>query len=231
LAQSNGEHDFDLQHPDGHVSALEVTSSIDRTLEETHDAIINKGGPAIEADVCKNSWHIFPSRNARINRLRKEIDNYLAAIELAGIEKFWGPTDCRPSVEAIYADLGVVSGSVVSWIKPGHILMALPGTCGAFGAISVIEAAEREAFKADNRKKLGAAAGAERHLAIYVRAASRPWVGRLDFEPPPDVPHLPPEVTNIWVFSEAHSEHKYVVWRASASWPWEKLELTLDILE
>jgi len=210
---------------------VEVTSWVDRTLEETHDAIINKGGTAIGAHVCKNSWHIFPSRNARINRLRKEIDNYLAAIELAGIEKFWGPTDCRPSVEAVYADLGVVGGSVVSWIKPGHILMALPGTGGAFGAISVIEAAEREAFKADNRKKLSAAAGAERHLAIYVRGTRPSWVALLDFEPPPDVPHLPPEVTDILVFSEAYREHKYVVRRASASWPWEKLKPTLDILE
>src|SRR6266849_3437373 len=70
-SQSKGEHDFDLHHPDGRVSAVEVTSSVDKTLEETHDAIIdeNKGGSAITTHLCKNSWHIFPAMNARINRL------------------------------------------------------------------------------------------------------------------------------------------------------------------
>ena len=229
--QSNGEHDFDLHYADGRVSAVEVTSSVHKTLQETHDAIIDKdkGGSAIATRLCKNSWHIFPAMSARINRLRKEADKYLAAIELAGIEKFWGPTSDHPSVEAIYGDLGVISGSIAPWIKPGHILMALPGAGGAVGTSSVIEAAEREAFKADNRKKLRSAGGTERHLAIYVYVTSQPWVGLIDFEPPPTLPSLPPEITNIWVFSEAQEENQYVVWRAGVSLPWQKQRVRLSI--
>ena len=36
--QSRGEHDFDLHYPDGRVCPVEVTSSVDRILEETHAA-------------------------------------------------------------------------------------------------------------------------------------------------------------------------------------------------
>jgi hypothetical protein len=88
-AQSRGEHDFDLYHGDGRVSAVEVTSSVNKTIEETYDAILNKGGAAIKTDLCRNSWCIHPSPVARINRIRQEADTYLAAIEAAGIEQFW----------------------------------------------------------------------------------------------------------------------------------------------
>lgn len=208
-----------------------MTSSVDKALEETHDAITNKGrgGPAIKTHLCANSWHIHLSSDTRVNRLRKEADRYLAVIESAGIEEFWGPTDSRPSVEAIYGDLGVIRGCVAPWIKAGHILMALPGAGGAIGASTVIEAAEKEAFKRDNRTKLGSAAVDERHLAIYVYVNSLPWVALVDFEPPPDLPRLPPEITDIWVFSEAYAEHEYVVWRAGTSLPWRKLKVSFRI--
>ncbi len=40
-SQSKGEYDFDLHYADGRVSAVEVTSSVDQALEETHHAIID----------------------------------------------------------------------------------------------------------------------------------------------------------------------------------------------
>jgi hypothetical protein len=115
-SQSNGEHDFDLHSPAGEVSAIEVTSSVDQTQEETIDAIMDerKGGTAISSRLCANSWYIHPRPNANINLLREKADQYLAAIEAAGISKFGGPTDDRPSVKAIHRKLGVVSGSVAS---------------------------------------------------------------------------------------------------------------------
>jgi hypothetical protein len=229
-AQSNGEYDFDLYYPDGRVSAVEVTSSVDKTLEETHDAIIDqkRGGRIIPTHLCRNSWHISPAVSARINRLRKEADGYLAAIETAGIEKFWGPTNDDPSVEAIYLDLGVISGSVTPWSNSGQILIALPGVHGTVGARSVIEIAERETFKADNRKKLAAARHEERHLAVYVYLTSLPWAVLTHFEPPRELPHLPHEITDVWVFSETAEEPKFVAWRASTLTRWEKLTLSVE---
>lgn len=163
-SQSNGEYDFDLLYPDGQASAVEVTSSVDQTLEETHEAIIDKpkGGSDIPIRLCKNSWYIHLLSDTRISQVRKNADRYLSAIETAGIEKFWGPTDDHPSVEGIYRDLGVMTGSVAPWITP-RIKMSLPGTGGGVDATTVIDAAEREAFKPDNRKKLGIATSRERH--------------------------------------------------------------------
>jgi hypothetical protein len=230
-SQSKGEYDFDLHCADGGVSAVEVTSSVDQALEETHDAIIakDKGGSSIPTRLCKNSWYIHLLSDTRINPLRKKADLYLAAIENAGIEKFWGPTDDRPAVEAIYQDLGVISGSVASWVRAGNILMALPGSGGAVGVSTVFEAAEREAFKTDNRKKLGAAGTPERHLAIYVYMTTLAWVPLSDFEPIPVAPNLPPEITGIWIFSESSKGGEYVIWRAGPTVPWAKRKLVLDI--
>jgi hypothetical protein len=230
-SQSNGEYDFDLHWPDRHVSAVEVTSSINQSLEETHDAILHrgKGGNAIPTRLCTSSWFIHPDPDARINLLRESADQYLAAIEGAGINGFRGLRDDHPSVQAIYRDLGVISGSVAAWIKPGNILMALPGNVGPVAVGAVMEAAEREAFKTDNRRKLGAANSAERYLAVYVDPLTLAYVALLDFEPTPVLPNLPPEITDIWAFSESHAHGGYVLWRAGFSLPWTKQRLEMAL--
>jgi len=61
-------------------------------------------------------------------------------------------------------------------------------------------------------------------LAVYVYLTNYlPWCALVDFEPPPDLPQLPSEITDIWVFSEARSEHEYIVWRAGTFAPWRSL--------
>jgi hypothetical protein len=228
--QSRGEHDFDLHYPDGRVSAVEVTSSVDEGGERTNAAILDKrkGGPAVKTKLCEKDWYVHPVPGANINKIRDKIDEYIAAIESAGIEKFFffSQKD-HPSVERIYADLGVVSGSVFPyWKEPGFIKIAPPGGGGALNASTVIEAVEREAFKNDNRRKLGASGAAERHLAVYVYMTNYlPWGGLVDFEPPSDLPKLPSEITDIWAFSETRSDHEYVVWRASTSLGWRRVGL------
>ena len=184
----------------------------------------------VKTRLCKKDWYVHPVLGARINRLRSRIDEYLAAIEAVNIERFHATTDWyNPSVERIYHDLGVVSGSVFPhWKEPGQIGIALPGGGGALSADTAIKAAEREAFKIDNRRKLGAARTNERHLAIYVYATnSLPWCALVDHDPSPDLPHLPAEITDLWLFSETRSEGEYVVWRAGTSLRWHSLRLLL----
>jgi hypothetical protein len=103
--------------------------------------------------------------------------------------------------------------------------MALPGTGGAIGITTVIEAAEREASKADNRKKLLAAGTSDRYLAVYVSVLTPAWVPLMHLRPAPVLPTLPPEITGLWMFSESGVENEYVVWSAGASRPWTKQRL------
>ena len=112
-------------------------------------------------------------------------------------------------------------------MEPGYITMALPRAGGAVGTASVVEAVEREALKPDNRKKLCASAKRERHLAVYVYTNTLPWVALAYFEPPAEAAHLPPEITNIWAFTERHNEGDDVVWMASALAPWQRLMVDL----
>ena len=166
--------------------------------------------------------------HARVNLIRKDAGRYLAAIESDGIETFWGPTDGRSSVEPIYRNLRVISGSAKPWIKPGHILISPPITGGAYGGTrTVIEAAEREALKSDNRRKLGVAGGTERHLAVYVPLNSWPWLALVERDPPPVLPKLPPEITDVWMFSESDVKQEYVLWHASTCSPWRTTRVQL----
>ena len=232
IYQSQGEHDFDLHYADGRVSAVEVTSSVDEAGERINAAILNKrkGGASIKTKLCKKDWFIHPVSGANINKIRREADEYLSTIEASGVEKFFFLNDDDPSVERIYAELGIASGSVFPHFKdPGQIWIALPITGGAVNADTVIEAAKREALKVDNRRKLQTSGAVERHLVVYVYITSHPWCALMDFEPPATLPQLPTEITDIWVFSETRSEKEYVVWRAGTSLPWHKATYSLQI--
>jgi hypothetical protein len=231
LGQSRGQYDFDLYHPNGDVSAVEATSAVNKTVEETYASIRNpkKGGPFVRSRLCKKGWWVHPGLRANINLIRSRVDEYLSAIESAGIERFFATTDLHnPSVERIYRDLDVIGGDVFPWKEPCQIGIAFPSGGGALNAGTAIEAAEGEAFKIDNRRKLGAAGTGERHLAVYVYLTNyRPWCALCDFDPPPGLPHPPSEITHLWLFSETRSHHEYVVWQASTSVVWHSRRVLL----
>jgi hypothetical protein len=221
-------HDFDLRYPDGRISGVEVTASVDRVRQETHAAILDarRGGCAIKRRLSNKHWYITPLVGTRIDKIRDKGkgDEYLAAIEAAGLESFHYPIADDPSVERICTELGVVSGIVFPWKEPGYITIALPGGGGAIGPILVIDAVRREVFKDDNRAKLAAANTTERHLAVYIDLGNyRPWCALVDREPPAVLPKLPLEITDVWAFSETRSDGQYVVWRASSTTPWHSL--------
>jgi hypothetical protein len=220
--QSHGEYDFDLQHADG-IAAVEVTAAVNRAIEEVHAAIMapRKGGHIVAASQSTKNWMIHPSSDARINIIREKADEYLAGIENDGIEKFWAPTDDRPSVERIYRDLGVVSGAVLFQDEPAQIRISLPITGGAYGADLVHAAVEAETSKQDNRNKLRRAVTAQRHLAIYVPIQTTTvWSALVDLGPRPELPNLPAEITDVWVYSEAREDGAYIVCHGSGSSPW-----------
>jgi hypothetical protein len=94
--QSHGEYDFELHYLNGEVAAVEVTSSRDQAKTQFLKEVFEKnGGASIQAVNCKKTWYITPSRT-NINKIRKDADKYLAALEAARIESF-SELDCGRS--------------------------------------------------------------------------------------------------------------------------------------
>ncbi len=228
--QSQGEWDFDLRHSDGRVAALEVTAAVDQPQVETMAAIRNKkrGGSVVSAVKCKRSWMILPVKGAKIQKIREHADEYLSRLEADGVERFSFPQREYQSVESIIRDLQISGGGVFSSEGRPRILIGMPGGGGAVGAEKAIEAGEVEAWKIDNRKKLGAAGTTERHLVVYMDALNGvPWTALTEFEPPSTRPNLPPEITDLWLVGHLVAPDTFRVWRGGANNPWQTFTLTV----
>jgi hypothetical protein len=231
--QSHGECDFELRNSNGEaVATVEVTASVDRTQVQTIAAIRSKkrGGSVIPATKCQKGWRIVPANGANINRIREAVDECLSRLEQAGIESFYWVRDFEHQcVQDICRDLGITSGSVVSTGASPKICIASPIGGGAVGPTNAIEAGETEAWKPDNRKKLGAARTAEHHLVVYIDVMNgQPWVALSGFEPPSTLPSLPNEITSIWLVGH-REENEFVVWRATAKEPWSSLRVSTSL--
>ena len=71
----------------------------------------------------------------------------------------------------------------------------MPGDGGLVDPVLVNEAVETEAFKVDNRRKLGFTEGLERHLFVYVtRMRHVVWVAAREEAPPSVGPTYPPKL-------------------------------------
>ena len=233
--QSHGEYDFDLLYHDGAATAaVEVTAAVDRTQAQTVATIRGKKkAPVIQASKCKQSWRIVPAKNANIGKIRGAADEYLSRLEQAGIRKFFWVRDYHQQcVQDICHDLKVTSGSVIPTGACPQIRIALPIGGGAVGPSIAIEAGETEAWKLDNRNKLGAARSSEHHLFVYIDVMNGlPWVALTDFEPPSVLPNLPPEITSIWLAAHGSKDREFVVWHAGTNEPWQCLRLSTHLQE
>lgn len=224
--QSHGEYDFEL-HYNGTTAAVEVTASVDRKQREIVAAIRDENGSSIPATKCKNDWVIFAARGARIPNIRKAADDCLFGLEQAGITEFsWVRDWNRPCVQQICRDLKVTSGRIIRTGVHPVIRILPPAGGGAVGASIAIEAGEKEAWKEDNRKKLGAAKAPERHLVVYIEPLNGlPWVALTDFQPTPVLPKLPPEITDIWLLGHGKETNEFVVWYAGRERHWSSLRM------
>jgi hypothetical protein len=191
-------------------------------LTETIAAVSSKkkGGSIIQATACKKSWLIFPAKGASINTIRTAADGCLAHLEHEGIDSFHC-VSTSASVRNICCQLQVTGGGVISSETEPTIRIAFPIGGGAVGAATATTAGERESWKPDNRKKLGAATTAERHLVVYLDAGNGlPWTALTSFAPPSTVPGIPDEVTNLWLIGHSENEDEFVVWYASTNEIW-----------
>ena len=223
LIQSHGEYDFDMRCPDGTAAAVEVTAAVDEILMNTVGAIRGKraGGSVLKAVACKKSWVVFPAKGASIPSIRTEIDRALAELEREGIEGFSWVSRGSPSVREICSRLQITGGGVLSSEGEPTIRIAFPIGGGAVGPSLAIRVGEIEAWKDDNRRKLGAAITPERHLVVYVDPSNGlPWTALTSFTPPSCLPNLPAEITTLWLIGQIEGRGECVVWHANTRSAW-----------
>jgi len=227
--QSRSVCDFQLILPNRTTAAVEVTSAREPVELATIAAIASKkhGGQTIKGHQSQRSWLISPRSGANINLIRRDADSALAAVEAAGFSSFGpGATPAHEAIAHAANHLGIFFGRVLECGEPGTIRVVPPLGGGAVNARVVHDAVVVEAQKPDNRTKLGRSGMSERHLAIYVDPANHNvWVPLVDFPPPEVVVELPAEMSDVWVFSEARHQDRYVVWRAKAGATWVLAEL------
>jgi len=234
IQQSSGEWDFDMLFADGTFGALEVTAAVDRVQAETVAAIHNKkrGGGAWSALKCQRSWVIYAAKGAQINRIRENAETYLCRLEYDGVERFFWPQREPQSVCDLCRDLQIVSGGVIDIDEQPTIRLALTADGVAVGPSLAVGAGEQEAWKPDNRKKLGAASWNERHIAVYIDALNGlSWAALTEFQPPHALPNLPAEITTIWLVGHTSTPDKFIAWYGSKDQPWRKIEITKPLEE
>jgi hypothetical protein len=88
----------------------------------------------------------------------------------------------------------------------------------------VNDAVVAEAWKKDNRHKLGSARSLEKHFVVYICPDNhRVWTPFVYLAPPDYEVDLPPEITHIWAISEGEAAHQFVVWCARTGERWRSL--------
>src|SRR6185312_988813 len=221
--QSHGEYDFDLRYSDGTLAAVEATAAIDECLTRTIARIRSKkaGGSVISAVTCKKSWRIFPVSGACIRTIRANADEQLAKLEHEGIDRFFAVSGRSPSVNEVCCKLQIFGSGVISSEGDASIKIAYHSGGGAVGPSTAIKTGETEAWKEDNREKLGRAKTAERHLVVYIGADNGlPWNAITSFEPPSTLPRIPEEITNLWLIGPGGTQDQFTVWSASTTDVW-----------
>lgn len=216
--QSTSVPDFHLVQDGVRCGVIEVTSSADQTIIEGTAALRKGGVGVIPRHLCKYDWLVFPNKRAMIKRIASKADRYLSEIERDGLERFVSGKDFHySSVLRISKDLGVEGGSIFRTKKPGSIYISTPGAdFNRLGASVALEAGLAEAWKADNRKKLICSGTGNRHLAVHIDISnSHAWTSLHDFDPPEEVPELPSEITDLWLFAETPAPDHCTVWHAT----------------
>ena len=214
--QSNSVADFSIKKDGQEIGVLEVTRCTNQKGEELRSLI--QKNRFVKRKICKSDWLIHLDEDARINRVRQYVDQYLGDIEQSGINEFFSPihADIEP-VRRIWEDLCIEQGTITKWKRPCIGIME-PISGGVVNSETVWKSVRPEAHKPDNLRKLGRSVDLNRHLFVVIDDLRGPaYVSIRHSEPPQDIPPLPQEITHIWVAAE-EGEIVYVWLADSFSW-------------
>lgn len=222
-SQSNGEWDFDL-HIAQAIYPVEVTQATSQEAEEFTATLLGRGGaksnvPRKQARWC---WSVTVSRLAKINTVRKRLDDLLSQLEVTGLTQFdVQDSDSRPEVQALWQEIRVTDGfRHPDGEQVGHHLM-FPVDSAMLSSNQVVAALEREAQKDDNRRKLGRSPAAHRHLFVHIAYDCYPaFEAMLQCGVPHSAMRLPSEVTAIWAACVV-DEGRYLLWSFDRSSGWQ----------
>lgn len=218
--QHESVHDFDIL--DGArrvVGAVEVTSAHDSAMTRAYAAIrqtAEDGKPFWAAVRCRRSWHAHLSPHAKVKTFRKRGDEYLAAVEAAGLERFSAHDydDMQhPSVAAVVHDLGVKTAAAFTARDGVFIALSPPIQVTWVSPDALLPVVQAIAAREDNARKLASAPGARRVLAIEVswHLASASAAMR-DDRLPSSAPQLAVGMTELWLFACVFRDVRVLRW-------------------
>lgn len=215
-------HDFAVRVPGSPPAALEATRSRDEDLAEQREAL-EEHGWRIEADGLASSWWLFLDPDAHVATLHGQVVELLAELEREDVDAFGVNTPGAIFSVGPLRELGVASGRAIE--TKGRNTVELthgPGGGRIAGSVAT-DAAEREAWKKDNREKLAETGLDKTHLFVLLHPGEGAR-GVMNRRPPPDgEPDLPPEIAHLWAAGKVFNEQRYVVWRGSRDEPWAQL--------
>lgn len=172
------------------------------------------------------SWVINVTELARVNELRRRIDELLLELERQNILQF----DLRfrqqlEPWEQPLSDAGLRSGRATTTERT--VILVTTSGGGSTGADAINEVVEQLAALPDNSEKLSTADGDEHHLFVWIdhsapmlsAALGSPW-------PPESAPTVPDHVDVVWVadgpWSDVDRATRHL-WRVRPPEAWEVL--------
>lgn len=222
--QSNGEPDFLIRSSEGEsVGILEVTCA----TEPVYTSTLNELTPSrqvVAAINCESVWRVWPTPNANVNRLHRELDAALRELELAGISNFDDCTDDAVA-QSVRKRLRLECGAITA--EPGNThRINLPSLGEKVDEDSVGVAICTVAARPDNIRKLSDESTRERHLFVQVDFSTLAAYYALGehLELKPVTVHE--SITHLWA-ARVLSASTAIAWHAANGGPWTRSVITL----
>jgi hypothetical protein len=229
-----GMHDLELVRDGMAVACVEVTSTILGDIAALRNELRQRGR-RIPAPELRGTWELLLGRDARVKKFEKDRGTLVAILrEFEETGTAQASTllfdESHDQAEFLRKMYGVRFCSRLEDGPEGEILLGEAPTGGAFGVSQLVEAAEREAAKDDNIRKLHNCTLDQRHFFVFIDAdtdtgpslaMNHPSEGLAEL---PRAPRLPDAIqyTTVWLATWTDS-NTYRVWRCPPGGPWEDL--------
>jgi len=168
--QSCGEADFVIRDGEsGTIGVLEATTAHDPVYQETLSNL-TPDRQTVPISGCSKPWRVWPRGDARINKIRSDLDAVLQGLETRGITEF-DMTSAQPECVDVMTRLGLQMGRQLEGSCDAHVIH-LPDHSGHLDEKTLGGVIRYAASRQDNLRKLSVPALRERHLFIRVDLTS-----------------------------------------------------------